>query len=223
MQTASDDGSDADFQDDFGDEVETEVPDPLEPVNRVIFRFNDKVYFYLFKPVAKAYRIVPEQARVSVADFFSNLFTPVRFVNSLLQLKFQDAGNELTRFLVNTTVGCAGFFDPAGNDAGLVKKEEDFGQTLGRYGVGGGFYIVLPFLGPSNLRDGIGLLADGALNPIYYLGIGDGAKIGVRAYYSVNALSLDQDTYESIKRESLDPYLFIRNAYGQRRDGFIKK
>jgi len=224
MQTAANDSSDTDFQNDFDEETpDVEVPDPLESVNRVIFRFNDKVYFYLLKPVARAYRVVPEPARVSVGNFFSNLFTPVRFVNALLQLKLRDAGNELTRFLVDTTVGGAGFFDPAGDNAGLAKKEEDFGQSLGHYGVGEGFYLVLPFLGPSNLRDGIGLLADGALNPIYYLGISDGAKIGVRAYYSVNAVSLDKDTYESIKKESLDPYLFIRNAYSQRRDGLIQK
>jgi len=223
MQMAADDSSDADFEDDFEDEEEIEVFDPIEPVNRAVFWFNDKIYFYLLKPVAKTYRVVPEPARISVANFFSNLFTPTRFVNSLLQLKFRDAGNELTRFLVNTTVGGAGFFDPAEKHAGLMKKEEDFGQTLGHYGAGEGFYLVLPFLGPSNVRDGIGLLADGALNPIYYLGISDGAKIGLRAYYSVNAVSLDKDTYESIKKESLDPYLFIRNAFSQRRDGLIKK
>ncbi len=224
VQMAADDSVDADFEDDFEDEKEAiEVFDPIEPVNRAVFRFNDKFYFYLLKPVAKAYRGVPEPVRVSVANFFSNLFTPTRFVNSLLQLKIRDAGNELTRFLVNTTVGCAGFFDPAGRHARWTKKEEDFGQTLGRYGAGGGVYLVLPFLGPSNVRDGIGLLADGALNPIYYLGISDGAKVGLRAYYSVNAVSLDKDTYESIKKESLDPYLFIRNAYSQRRAGLIKK
>lgn len=222
MQVAADHSGDADFEDDF-EEEEIEVFDPIEPVNRAIFGFNDKFYFYIFKPMAKAYRVVPGPVRVSAANFFTNLFTPTRFVNALVQFKFRDAGNELTRFLVNTTVGGAGFFDPAGKHAGLAKKEEDFGQTLGRYGVGEGFYLVLPFLGPSNVRDGIGLLADGALNPIYYLGISDLEKVGLRAYYSVNAVSLDKDTYESIKKESLDPYLFVRDAYHQRREGLVKK
>jgi len=226
VRMAADDISDADFADDFDDdEADVEVSDPLEAVNRLTFRFNDKFYFYLIKPVARVYRSVPKKGRVSIANFFSNLSTPIRFVNCLLQLKFRDAGNELTRFVVNTTVGGAGFFDPAGEYAGLRRKDEDFGQTLGRYGAGSGFYVVIPFLGPSNLRDGIGLMADWALNPVYLLDIHNRAKIslGVYGYYSINALSLDRDTYENIKKSALDPYLFVRDAYEQRRKGLIKK
>jgi phospholipid-binding lipoprotein MlaA len=207
----------------YGEEKEVVVYDPIEPVNRAVFWFNDKFYFYLLKPVARAYRSVPEPARVSVANFFSNLFTPTRFVHSLLQLKFKDAGNELTRFVVNTTVGVAGLFDPAKEHAGLAKKEEDCGQTLGYYGAGPGFYMVWPFWGPTNVRDGIGVVADAFLNPIYYLRTSVWNRIAARAYYTVNGTSLDKDTYESIKKESLDPYLTIRNAYAQRREALIKK
>lgn len=217
-----------DFNDDFGDEDEEIliVFDPIEPVNRGIFWFNDKVYFYLLKPVARGYRIVPELARVSVSNFFSNIYTPVRFVNSFLQLKFWDAGNELKRLVINTTWGIGGLFDPAKNFMGIEKKEEDFGQTLGVYGVGPGFYIVLPLLGASNARDGVGLFADVFLDPFYYIipeKNGDLIYFGIKSFYTVNAVSLDKDTYESIKRRSLDPYLFIRNAYAQRRKAMIEK
>ncbi len=215
----------SDFDKDF-DAGETEplvVSDPIEPFNRVMFMVNDKLYFFLLKPAARVYRIVPENARVSVSKLFSNILTPVRFVNSILQLKFKDAGNEFSRFVINTTTGAVGLFDPARKYAGINKKEEDFGQTLGVYSVGPGFYIVLPVLGPSNARDGVGRIVDAALNPLYYLDIKITEQAAIGAYNGVNNLSLDKDTYESIKKESLDPYLFIRNAYAQKREAEIRK
>jgi phospholipid-binding lipoprotein MlaA len=215
---------DTEFDEDFfDDEEEVIVFDPIEPVNRGIFWFNDKLYFYLLKPVAKVYRVVPERARVSVSKFFSNIYTPIRLVNALLQLKFKDTGTEFARFVMNTTIGIGGLFDPAKKYAGMEKKEEDFGQTLGRYGAGPGFYIVLPLFGPSNIRDGIGRIADAFLDPIYYLDIKTGERIAIKAYYVVNTLSLDKDTYEGIKKDALDPYLFIRDAYAQKREGEIRK
>ncbi len=227
-QTVDEDIANEDFDEDFDDDFVDEdmedvvVSDPIEPFNRAVFWFNDKFYFYLLKPVARAYRIVPKPARVSVSNFFSNVTTPVRFVNSTLQFKFKDAGTELGRFVINSTVGIGGLFDPAKKYVGLRKKEEDFGQTLGRYGVGPGFYLVLPIFGPSNLRDTVGRVPDYFLNPINY--IDDTlVQIGVRTFDTVNETSLDKDTYESIKEESLDPYLFIRDAYAQNREGKIRK
>jgi len=215
---------DTEFDEDlFDDEEEVIVFDPIEPVNRGIFWFNDKMYFYLLKPVAKVYRVVPERARVSVSKFFSNIYTPIRLVNALLQLKFKDTGTEFARFVMNTTIGIGGLFDPAKKYAGLEKKEEDFGQTLGRYGAGPGFYIVLPLFGPSNIRDGIGRIADAFLDPINYLDIKTGERIAIKSLDVVTTLSLDKDTYEGIKKDALDPYLFIRDAYAQKREGEIRK
>jgi phospholipid-binding lipoprotein MlaA len=190
-----------------------------------MFWFNDKLYFYLLKPVARAYRVVPEPARESVSRAFSNLGTPVRFVNATLQLKFREAGTELGRFVLNSTIGIFGLFDPA-QTMGLKKHEEDFGQTLGHYGAGPGFYLVIPILGPSNLRDGVGRVADILVDPItspYYLELKQLEEIGLRSYDQVNNLSLDKDTYEGIKRDALDPYLFVRNAYMQHRAAKVEE
>jgi phospholipid-binding lipoprotein MlaA len=206
----------------FEDEEDIEVSDPLEPLNRGIFWFNDKLYFYLLKPVARGYRrVVPEPWRVAVQNVFSNLKTPVRFVNAGLQGKFGDAGNELTRFVVNTTIGIGGLFDTAKDHFDLRKTNEDFGQTLGYYGVGPGFYLVLPLLGPSDVRDGASLLVDTRMNLLYYMAEGR-TYWGLRAYDKVNDVSLDKDTYESIKKDALDPYLFIRDAYMQYRRNKIE-
>ncbi len=204
----------------YGEEPE-EISDPIEPFNRAMFWFNDKLYFYALKPVARAYRIVPEPARKSVDNFFSNVATPVRFANSLLQLKVSDAGTELGRFVVNSTVGILGLFDPAKDI--WQKKEEDFGQTLGHYGVGSGFYLVLPVFGPSNPRDAVGQVGDYFLDPWVYMIDEELVYRGIKVYDRINALSLDEDTYESIKKQSLDPYLFIRNAYDQRRRAQIEQ
>ncbi len=205
------------------EEEEVRAFDPIEPFNRGVFWFNDKFYFYLLKPVARAYRVVPEPARVSVSNFFSNLYTPQRFVNSLLQFRFRDGAGELFRFVMNSTIGILGLFDPARTVAGISRKDEDFGQTLGRFGAGGGFYMVWPFFGPTNLRDGLGGLVDGFLDPVYYFDIKAWERFGIKALDTVNATSLDKDTYESIKEEALDPYVTIRNAYSQRREGLIRK
>jgi phospholipid-binding lipoprotein MlaA len=201
---------------DEDDEV-IDVYDPLEKFNRGIFWFNDKAYFYVMKPVARGWRwLAPEPLRLGMRNFFSNLRAPIRFINAALQGKFRDAGNELTRFGVNTTLGIGGLFDTAKGNFGIEKKMEDTGQTLAHYGVGPGPYLVLPFLGPSNFRDGIGLLGD------YYFSLVP-VVFHNRTYWIaitgdvINFLSIDKDTYEGIKKDSLDPYLFLRDAYAQYR------
>jgi phospholipid-binding lipoprotein MlaA len=210
----------------FDDVDVQEVYDPLEPINRGIFWFNDKFYFYALKPVARVYRHVPEDLRVGIRNFFSNLETPVRAINSGLQGKFRDSGTELTRFFVNTTLGIGGFFDPAREHFNLRLKNEDTGQTLGYYGIGPGPYLVLPFLGPSNLRDGIGEIADTALDLDYrFWGLHKPGHnhdyLGARSLDTVNETSLDKDTYEGIKKDALDPYLFLRDAHAQYRRNLI--
>lgn len=209
----------------WDDEAEPSVADPIEPVNRAMFWFNDKLYFYLLKPIARTYRVVPEPARVSVSRAFSNLGTPVRFLNASLQFKFKQAGTELGRFVINSTVGVLGLYDPAAT-IGWRQHDEDFGQTLGHYGTGTGFYLVLPVFGPSNLRDGVARIVDNLTAPIpspYYLKLKQIEEIGLSVYDQVNRLSLDKDTYEGIKRDALDPYLFVRNAYMQRRAAKVEE
>jgi len=193
------------------------ISDPLEPVNRALFVFNDKAYFWVMKPVAQGYRaVVPEGVRLSVRNFFSNLAMPIRFVNNLLQGKIRNCGTELARFAINTTAGIGGLFDPAGNDFHIKPREEDLGQTFGRYGLGHGFYIVLPLLGPSSLRDAAGMAGDFFLDPINYAGDRE-VVIGANVLKAENELSLRIGEYEDLKKSSIDPYVAVRDAYSQYR------
>jgi phospholipid-binding lipoprotein MlaA len=214
-------GDDEDFSNDneflYEEDDEVFISDPLEPLNRGIFWFNDKLYFYLIKPIARGYRwAVPEPWRISVQNVFSNLATPIRFVNAGLQGKFGDAGDELTRFVVNTTIGIGGLFDTARDHFDIRKKDEDTGQTLGYWGVGTGWYLVLPVFGPSDVRDAVGLFVDSRLDLLYYISEGR-TYWGLVAYNKINDLSIDKDTYEGIKKDALDPYLFVRDAFAQYR------
>jgi phospholipid-binding lipoprotein MlaA len=223
LASAADDLFDADFGD-TNDNGSGLIADPLERLNRGTFWVNDKFYFYLIKPVAKGYRFVtPRSARVLVDNFFSNLATPVRAVNSLLQLKFFDCGTELYRFIINTTVGLGGLFDPAQALVGFQRKNEDFGQTLGYYGAGHAFYLVLPIIGPSSLRDTGGMFVDGFFYPLRRIGLEAHEYLSIRGFEMTNRLSLDRDTYEGIIRDAIDPYLFVRAAYAQRRMAQISK
>ncbi len=197
------------------------MADPLESINRGVFWFNDKLYVYLFKPVARGLRVIPEPARISVSNFFSNLGTPVRVANNLLQFKLTRTSSELARLLVNSTFGLAGLFDPA-SSWGLDKKDEDLGQTIGHYGVGNGFYLVLPILGPSSLRDLIGRGGDSFVNPLPYA-LKQEEVVGLQLLETENALSLDKDTYDGIRENELDPYLFVRDAYAQHRAAKVKE
>lgn len=201
-------------------EEEVDIPDPLESVNRAFFQFNDRLYFYALKPVAQGYKaVVPEKARVGVRNFFNNILFPVRFVNCLLQGKVEGAANEFANFMLNSTFGIAGFIDITKGE--IPRHREDLGQTFGVYGVGPGFFIVWPFLGPSTLRDSVGMAGDSFLNPFnytdwYY-------SVGARAYDTVNETSLSIGDYEAFKNAALDPYISMRSAYYQNRAGQIKK
>jgi len=199
-------------------EAKPEIADPLEPFNRAMYHFNDKLYFWLLKPVAQGYgKVVPEAARVGVSNFFANLAFPIRFVNCLLQANFEGAAAELGRFTINTLWGVGGFLDPASSkDIHLSKQDEDFGQTLGAYGIGQGFFINWPLFGPSSPRDTVGLVGDGFLTPYSYLSPWY-AGAGTRGYDMVNDTSLKIVDYESLKGAAIDPYVAIRDAYVQYR------
>ncbi|MGB3398619.1 MAG: VacJ family lipoprotein [Candidatus Deferrimicrobiaceae bacterium] len=199
------------------------VADPVAPLNRALFYFNDKLYFWVLKPVAKGYKyVVPTPVRVGVKNFFYNLITPVRLANCVLQGKFRSAGVEIQRFVINSTAGMLGFADLAQNNPDLTAGEEDLGQTFGSYGVGNGFYIVWPFLGPSTLRDTVGMAGDLFLNPANYVRPAE-AALGITAYEKVNNTSFHIGDYEAIKEASLDPYSAIRDAYVQYRNKKIKE
>lgn len=196
-------------------------PDPLEPLNRVFFEFNDTLYFAVLKPVATGYKtVVPEEIRFCVRNFFNNLAFPVRLVNNLFQGKVAAAVEETCGFFVNTVVGLGGLADIA-KAVDLKKHEEDLGQTLAVYGAGPAFYINWPFFGPSTLRDTIGMVGDGFLDPLNYL---DGwYSAGARGFNTVNETSLRIGDYESLKKAALDPYVALRDAYYQNRLSKIRE
>jgi phospholipid-binding lipoprotein MlaA len=205
-------------------EEEEPIPDPLEPVNRAFFQFNDKLYFWVLKPVSTAYEVVfPEVARICIRNFFSNLYMPIRAANCLLQGKFEGLGKELARFVVNSTAGFLGFQDVAKQALHWDKQEEDFGQTLAFYGIGPGFYINLPVLGPSTLRDTVGWVGDQFVNPLDIFGENWVTNLSIRSYDYLNNTSLSIGEYESFKKAALDPYVALREAYWQYRKNQIKK
>lgn len=214
-------------EDDYEEEYENaaskiQIWDPLQKINRKIFAFNDKMYFWLMEPVARGYsKIFTSSVRICIKNFFNNVTSPVTLVNHLLQGKFKASAKTLARFTINTTFGLAGCFDPAKKDFHLEVEEEDLGQTLGRYGVGHGFYLVIPFLGPSSLRDGLCLWGDGYFNPIDYLD--DLEQYSLYTVKAVNTLSLNQGNYETLKKSALDPYDSFKNVYLQYREEKIKK
>ncbi len=207
------------------EEFEEEIitPDPLEPWNRLMFQFNDKLYFWVLKPAAKGYNaVVPRGARVSVRNFFHNITTPIRFVNSLLQGKPKSAVIEATRFGVNSTLGIAGLFDVAQKKFDLRAQEEDLGLTLGHYGMGEVIYLVWPFFGPSTLRDTFGRVGDAFLDPVNYVTpMRD--SVAIRAYDTLNETSLQLGDYEDLKEAAIDPYLAIKDAYVQHRKSRISE
>jgi phospholipid-binding lipoprotein MlaA len=208
----------------FGDEetVPAAVADPIKPINRAVFAFNDKAYYWFLKPVAKGYNyVVPEGVRVSVRNFFSNIATPVRATNNLLQGNIRATGTELLRFVINSTTGMLGLFDTARDNFGIDRKDADLGQTLGKYGLGQGIYIVLPLLGPTTLRDGVGLAGDAFLYPISYINPPE-ASFAVYAYGLENNLSLRLGAYEEITEAAVDPYIAFRDAYLQYRANLVR-
>ncbi len=198
-----------------------EPRDPLEPVNRVVYKFNDTADRYILHPVAKEYvAIAPQPIRTGVNNFLSNLTYPKTIVNDLFQAKFTQSAADLCRLLLNSTAGIGGILDVA-TDTGLPKHNEDFGQTLGRWGIGEGWYLMLPLFGPSTTRDAIGLLVDRPTNPTFWLdGDHDWLTWSISAVSAVNlrANLLDAD---NILEQQLDRYLFIRTAYLQQRQSSI--
>ncbi len=199
--------------------------DPLEGFNRGVYKFNDVTDKALMKPVAKAYKFVtPSPIRTGFNNFFNNLGSITTVLNDLLQFKFAHAFTDAGRFIINSTFGLAGFIDVAGKD-NIALRKEDFGQTLGFWGVGNGAYVVLPFVGPSSLRDAAGFAVDTVTtDPITYThNIGE-----IRLHNQLRGAQLIDkrtellDATDLVDEASLDPYAFTRDAYLQRRENLIK-
>jgi len=198
------------------------ISDPLRPLNHLMYHFNDRLYFWVLKPCAQTWkRTFPESARRGVRNFFNNLTTPVRFVSCHLQGKHKAAGTELHRFAYNTTFGVLGFGDPAKDKLGLELTDEDLGQTLGEWGVGTGVYIVLPFFGPSSVRDTVGIVGGQYLNPVRYVDPTE-ASIAISAGQDINRYTFHLGEYEDFKKAAYDPYVAMRWAYIQYRDKQVK-
>jgi phospholipid-binding lipoprotein MlaA len=194
------------------------VADPLEPFNRAMFQVNDKLYFYFLKPVATAYgEILPLPIRRGIKNFFYNLVTPVRFANCLFQMKGGAAVSEVGRFVVNTTAGGLGFWDLSSRYPGLDPPAEDLGQTFGHYHIGEGFYLVIPVLGPSTLRDFVGFAGDLFLSPITYVE-SSSLSYGLTGERILNDTSLHIGDYEAAKAAALTPYEAFRDGYIQYRN-----
>lgn len=190
--------------------------DPWEGFNRASYKFNDALDRAVAKPAAKGYKkITPRVVRTGVSNFISNLGTITTVVNDVLQGKMKQAGQDSGRFLLNSTLGLGGLFDPA-SAAGLERNDEDFGQTLGKWGVRSGPYLMLPFLGPSTVRDTFARVPDQFTNPVNYLE-DDSTRIIIRAvdFLDLRAGLLD---LEPQLEKSYDKYGFIRNAWLQRRE-----
>jgi ABC-type transporter lipoprotein component MlaA len=196
--------------------------DPWEPFNEKTFQFNRQVDRFVLKPVAKGYNAaLPDLVRGGIANMFDNLDVTRRLVNNILQLRFDGAGRELARFVINSTVGVAGLFDVAGH-LDITKSDRDTGQTLGIYGIGHGPYLVLPFLPPLTVRDFFGFVADEAMYPLSYF-IPIGANIGMTAVETISDRAATIDRYQGVEDTVVDLYSSVRNAYFQRRAADLKK
>jgi phospholipid-binding lipoprotein MlaA len=199
------------LEDEYADEGPA-VGDPVKPWNVVWFHFNDKLYFWVVKPVSKAYGLIlyPRPVRLGIRNVIINVGFPGRFFNTLFQGRPKDSGSEILRFVTNVTIGVLGLWDPATRWFHLELHEEDFDQTLGVWGLGMGFYITWPVVGPSSIRGTVGSLGESVLNPIQ-------TYWAVRLVNRINNTSLDLDEYETLKKMAVDPYSAVRNAYVQNR------
>ena len=205
-----------------------EIWDPLEPMNRGIFWFNDKMDIYIMEPVAKGYDyVVPDPVKTGVGNFFSNLRYPIHLVSDVLQLKFTQAAEHTGRFLINSTVGLGGLFDVA-KTVGLEEHDEDLGITFAYYGIPAGPYLVLPFLGPSNLRDGIGRIGNGFLDPAFYIDYTNASTstkwaitLGTKSLDFIDTRAKLLEAIKAAKESSTDYYLFLQGAYYQYRRGVL--
>jgi phospholipid-binding lipoprotein MlaA len=205
-------------------EPPVEEYDPWESFNEKMFAFNYRVDKYVLKPIAKGYNfIMPDELQKMVDRGFTNINWVPRFVNSVLQGKWSGAGRELARFLINSTIGIGGLWDMAKQEWGIEPSKEDFGQTLGFYGVPPGPFLVLPFMAPSTVRDSIGTAVDGAMDPLSYYIPFIWDRLLMRIGNLINERSLNLDLFEGVEESTVDLYTSVRNGYLQRRARQIRE
>ena len=204
-------------------QVEDEIYDPIEPINRAIFTFNNVADRIVLEPLAKGYKKLPSPLQSGISNFLSNLRAPLVVINQVLQGQGENAAQSTGRFLVNSTIGVFGLFDVAAR-IGLEEKEEDFGQTLATWGIGDGFYIVLPLFGPSNLRDTTGMVMTMMTDPINAYAISEGEAWIVPMRTAANAVDQRSkiiDEVNALRDNSVDYYAAVRSSYYQNRKAAI--
>jgi len=223
------------FEDEFSsNEAQTLSPenDPLYGYNTAMTNFNDGFITYALNPVSRAYGyVIPQPLRIGISNAIKNINFPVRFINNLLQGKWRNSTEEFTRFVFNSTLGLGGLIDVSTNAIHIPAHKEDFGQTLGYYGVGAGYHIVLPFFGPSNVRDFVGLSVDAYASPLINIRGLEAYKIpnnfaqstAIVAGSFINKNSLELGQYESLKKDALELYPFLRDIYEQKRTADIEE
>jgi phospholipid-binding lipoprotein MlaA len=205
----------------FEEAEEEDIGDPFETVNRGVFWVNDGLDRYAIEPVSTAWDFVlPDFVQRSLRSAFDNLQFPIIFFNDIFQLKWKRSGQDIARFAINTTVGVGGLMDPAAS-IGLKKRREDFGQTLGYWGVPTGPYLMLPFFGPSNIRDGFGLIVDTAFRAVGFF-IPFWASAAMAGVDTLNRRSLIREQIETERLAALDWYAAVRNAYTQYRENLVQ-
>jgi len=217
-------------EDEFEDEyasVGANVSDPFERVNRTMFKFNNSVYDHVMRPVSRTYEtVVPPVARRGLSSFYKNLHFPVRFTSCVLQGKLDRAAAETGKFALNSTVGLAGFINVSNRFPALRVPEEDLGQAFGAWGIPSGPFLIIPVLGPSSVRDGIGRIGDYYLTPTHwdYLDQYDRwVELTLQVGDNLTALPEILDLNDSMRRAALDPYISFRNGFLQYREGEVKK
>jgi len=191
-----------------------EYHDPLIRFNRAMFAFNDVSYRHVLIPMARTYLHAPAPLRTGIANFFNNIKTPIPLLNHLFQLQPGQAGIDLLRFVINSTVGVAGIFDPASAWWELEREDTGMSETLVRYGMNYGTYLVLPLVGPSNARDGGALLVDSFLNPLGYL-LDNPESLVVRGFDNFQEFAPSASGYLELREQSDDLYIFMRNLHLQ--------
>jgi len=205
-------------------DADAEEYDPWESFNEKMFTLNRNLDRYFLKPIAFVYNhIMPEPFQVMIANGFDNIKFVPRVINNLLQAKWGGAGREVGRFLINSTFGIGGLFDPAKDYWGIPKSSEDFGQTLGVWGSGPGPYLVLPFMEPMTVRDGVGKLVDSFLDPLTYFIPFIWDRLGMKAGDIVNDRALNYDLFQGFEESVIDLYSAVRHGYLQRRERLIRE
>jgi len=221
---ADDAGNESDFEEDdpFADEEKqvANMPDPFERwYNRPVYAFNDHFYEYFMRPVAQTYKdMMAENFRIMIRNLYNVITFPIRLVSSLLQFKLEKSGRVISRVMINCTLGFLCMVDVADGQFGIKPVDEDFGQVLGFYGIPSGPYLVIPLLGPSSLRDGVGRGVDVLLNPLFWVVPDFITGAGITSGQMVNETSFYIDDIKALKEGAIDPYESLRDFYNQRRE-----